>query len=369
MPKAKEDLKVSQRHIEKFARFIETWESSKKAFGRNRSSNDDVNIPDADSCTMTRGSSQQSERSLFNEKTLYSYNPHANETDEGKKGLSHLGQKKYIYRDQAVILPTSIKATNGKKTMLDPKDRKRVSCPKSDLVKKAIWHPAKEKAPSSEMKCWMPSLTGENEPWAAFIPSDTLQFPRQTRISNSPQCFSSTRFSNRDESVSTLGKRLPEVNGSESPRNFATGNNLLPNLGSITHQPVQTFRDFQLFDALDDDFELYGTAMGSGFDFAHSLKQRIPQELDNPFVPSVQGSESLLTQTAAEYIPVAWDAARYTPQVHLPSSNIHNQRRMFSITRKEHWAELRCRNLEQLFSRHGSPRAPELIIHSHKKRV
>jgi hypothetical protein len=105
---------------------------------------------------------------------------------------------------------------------------------------------------------------------------------------------------------------------------FAIGNNLLPNLNSITQQPVQTFKDFQLFDALDDDFEMYGTAMGSGFDFAHSFDQRIPQELENPFEPSVQGSESLLTQTASEYTPVAWDATVYTPQVHLPSSNIHN---------------------------------------------
>lgn len=323
MQTAKEYLKVAQSHVEKFASFIDAWESSKKASDGNGSSNDDINILKADSRTMTRGSSQQSERSLFNEETLYSYNPHANEPDEVKMGLSDLGQKTYIYRDQAIIPPTSTKSTNGEKTMLVPKDRNRFLCPKSDLVEKVTWHPAKEKAPSSEMERWRPSLTGENESWAAFIPLDIPQFPRQTWISNSPQYCSSIRSRNSDESFSTL--ELPKVNGSESPRmHFAIGNNLLPNLNSITQQPVQTFKDFQLFDALDDDFEMYGTAMGSGFDFAHSFDQRIPQELENPFEPSVQGSESLLTQTASEYTPVAWDATVYTPQVHLPSSNIHN---------------------------------------------
>ncbi|PMD16589.1 hypothetical protein NA56DRAFT_649448 [Hyaloscypha hepaticicola] len=166
---AKEYLKVAQSHVEKFASFIDAWESSKKASDGNGSSNDDINILKADSRTMTRGSSQQSERSLFNEETLYSYNPHANEPDEVKMGLSDLGQKTYIYRDQAIIPPTSTKSTNGKKTMLVPKDRNRFLCPKSDLVEKVTWHPAKEKAPSSEMERWRPSLTGENESRAAFI--------------------------------------------------------------------------------------------------------------------------------------------------------------------------------------------------------
>jgi len=347
---AKEYLKVAQSHVEEFARFIEAWESFKKASSRNRSSNAAVNILEADSRSMTRGSSQQSERSLFNEETLYSSNPHVNETDEVRKGLSDLGQKTYIYRDQAIIPPTSIKSTNGKETMLLLKDRNRSLRPKSGLVEKAISHPAKGKAPSSEMKGWGPSLTGENEPWAAFTPLHNPPFPRQSRKSNSPKHLDekseqrkhrpiapeeihpdsseycpSTRSENSDQSFSTLEKRCPKVGGGESPRMyFAIGSNLLPDRRLATQQPGQIFQDFQLFDALDDDFEMYGNAMGSGFDFAFSLDQQIPQELDDPFVSSVQGSESLVTQTASEYIPATWDAATYTPQVHLPSSNMHN---------------------------------------------
>ena len=117
----------------------------KKASRRSRSSNAAVNILEANSRSMTRGSSQQSERSLFNEETLYSSNPHANETDEVKKGLSDLGHKTYINRGQAIIPPTSIKSTNGKETMLFLKDRNRSLRPKSGLVEKAISHPAKEK--------------------------------------------------------------------------------------------------------------------------------------------------------------------------------------------------------------------------------
>ena len=115
------------------------------------------------------------------------------------------------------------------------------------------------------------------------------------------------------------------MGGGEPPKMYFTiGSNLLPDRRLATQQPGQIFQDFQLFDALDDDFEMYGNAMGSGFDFAFSLDQQIPQELDDPFVSSVQGSESLVTQTASEYIPATWDAATYTPQVHLPSSNMHN---------------------------------------------
>jgi hypothetical protein len=347
---AKEYFKVAQSHVEEFTRFIEAWESSKKAPRRNRSSNAAVNILEADSRSMTRGSSQQSERSLFSEETLYSSNPHANETYEVTKGLLDLGQKTYIHRVQAIIPPTSIKSTNGKKTRLLLKDRNRSLRPKSGLVEKAILHPARERAPSSEMMGWRPSLTGENEPWAAFTPLDNRQFPRQIRKSNLPKRLDdkldqrkywpkapeerhpesteycpSTRSRSSDLSFSTPEKRYPKVGESESQRmDFAIGNNLHPNLESTTQQPVQTFQDFQLFDALDDDFEMYGNAMGSGFDFAFSLDQQIPQELDDPFVSSVQGSESLVTQTASEYIPATWDAVTYTPQVHLASSNMHN---------------------------------------------
>jgi hypothetical protein len=346
----KENLKVAQSQVEEFARFIEAWESSKKASSRNRSSNPVVDILEAHSRSVTRGSSQQSERSLFNEETLYSSNPHVNETDEVRKGLSDLGQKTYIYRDQAIIPPTSIKSTNGKEKMLLLKDRNRSLRPKSGLVEKGILHPAKGKAPSSEMKGWRPSLTGENEPWAAFTPLDNPRFPRQSRKFSSPKHLDekldqpkhrpiapeeihpesteycpSTRSKNSDQSFSILEERYPKVGGSESPgMYFAIGSNLLPDRRSTTQQPGQTFQDFQLFDALDDDFEMYGNAMGSGFDFAFSLDQQIPQELDDPFVSSVQGSESLVTQTASEYIPATWDAVTYTPQVHLASSNMHN---------------------------------------------
>jgi hypothetical protein len=345
---AKEYLRVAQSHVEEFARFIEALESSQKASTRNRSSSDDVSILEGYSRTMTRGSSQQSKGSLFNEENIYSSNPYANETDEVKKGLSDLGQKTYMDKDQAIIPPTSIKSTNGEKRMLILKDRNRILHPKSDLVEKSTWPPAREKAPRSEMKRWRPSLTGENEPWAAFTPLDTPQFPRNPRKSNSPEHLDeklvqqkqrpkapeeirpesteyspSTRSRNSDRSFSTLEKIFPKLSRGESPgMYFAIGNNLLPEQGSTTQRQGQMFQDFQLFDALDDDFEMYGHAMGSGFDLAPSIDQQIPQKRDDPFVLSVQDSESLLTQTASEYIP-AGDATIYTPQTHLPSSNMH----------------------------------------------
>jgi hypothetical protein len=77
---------------------------------------------------------------------------------------------------------------------------------------------------------------------------------------------------------------------------------------------------------------MYGSAMGSGFNFGLCFEQEIPQNLDDPFVsslmttqPSLTASELIPTQNPLEYPLTAWEATRDLAQVHYSASNASHE--------------------------------------------
>jgi hypothetical protein len=98
---------------------------------------------------------------------------------------------------------------------------------------------------------------------------------------------------------------------------------------SSTQCAGQPSEGFQL-QALNENFDLYGNAMGSGFNFALCFDQELPQDLDDPFVSSFMtghssfiASEPLFVEAPSEYVPTAREATREHPQAQGSISNMH----------------------------------------------
>jgi len=290
---AKEYIKVARDHVEEFARFVEIWESSQKQSNRSQCVEEDATVSNFDGNTTTGGSPQSSKSSSTIEEDISDFSMHANRTQSFRNRLSDSRESAYIKGNQDIVLSTSTKSAAHRQTMLTAKDSNRPLRPKYDLFQKTTPHSPKKPAGRPTTKGWRPSLMGENEPWIVTAPAEAPQSPQRTRTS-----------------------RPLELGGTSD----------------LQGAPSETsFEDFQ-YNVLDDNFAMYGSAMGSGFNFGLCFEQEIPQNLDDPFVsslmttqPSLTASELIPTQNPLEYPLTAWEATRDLAQVHYSASNASHE--------------------------------------------
>jgi hypothetical protein len=331
---AREYLKVAQNHVEEFARFVEVWESSQKQPTGSRFLYDDANVSEADGHAMTGESPQSSKSSSTIAEDIFDSDSHEYRTSEVHKFLSDLGKNTYIYKDQNIVSPTSMRSTDREKAMVAPKDRNRPLRPKSNLTQKATPRSPKTKASSPAVKGWRPSLKGENRPWVASAALATSEPPRQTRASALPKQLDETsdqqkQSKNSNPSRSTVEEVFPEDGGIQSPGvHFPIDSNIVLNPNSNTEDQGQRFEDFK-FHASNGTFEMYGNAIGSGFNCGPYPEQGITHGLDDPFVSSLMTSQSsliasdpLFTEGLSEYVPTAWGSAG-TPQTFISNGNMN----------------------------------------------
>jgi hypothetical protein len=332
---AREYLKVAQSHVEKFARFVEAWESSQKQSTASRFPYNDANISEVDGHAMTGGSPQSSKSSSTIAEDIFDSGSHEYRTGELHKFLSDLGKNTYICKDQNLVSLTSMRSTDREKAMLVSKDRNRSLRPKSSLTQKATSRSPKTNAPSTAIKGWRPSLKGENRPWVASAALDTSEPPRQTRASGLPKQLDETSDQQKQSkksnpSSSTIEEVFPEDGGIQLPSvDFLIDSNIVLNPNSNTEDRGQPFEDFQ-FHASKELFEMYGNAMGSGFNFGLCPEQGITHGLDDPFISSLMTSQSsliasepLLTEVLSEYVPTAWGSAGTPLQAPMSDRNMN----------------------------------------------
>ena len=346
---AREYLKLAQSHVQEFTRFVEAWESSQKQFSESQSPDTAVTISETRSFTMPGGSPQISKSSSTNADDIFAFDSNTNQTQEIHKFLSDLGTNTYIYKDQELVPPTSMNSTGRAKTTLAPKDSNRPLRPKSDPIEKTAPRMPKRNSPRPAIRGWRPSLRGENEPWVACAPLDASELPQQTRTSSLPEgTFIQRKFQSKTSgqtlstgySPSTLSKSsnhssftieetFPRSGGADPPSMLVPIESISFGHKSSTQCAGQPSEGFQL-QALNENFDLYGNAMGSGFNFALCFDQELPQDLDDPFVSSFMtghssfiASEPLFVEAPSEYVPTAREATREHPQAQGSISNMH----------------------------------------------
>jgi len=281
---------VAQSHVEEFARFVEAWESSQKQSTRSKYAKEDVKVQEAESSNKTSGSPQSFHSYSTIEEDIPDLTLHTNRTQIVDNYVSDFGKGTSAKENQDTVCSASIKSAAHRQAILAPKDRNRALRQNYDLCKKTAPPSTKRQAPKPVKKLWTAKLKGENEPWVAIAPS----------------------------------KAPPQENRTSSPSELGGGTNHQPKPSSES-----SFEDFE-YNALDDPFIVYGTAMGSEFNLGPSFDQEMPQDLDDPFVslttsePFLTASEPIFNQGSMEYAPTGWEATRNPAQVQDTASDAYN---------------------------------------------